>query len=216
MSETLLARARRRRVRRAASNARGWRAEWPQLRGASKRGAPQRAARTRATLCTPATARRTTAVSIPSSSPPTSTYVVGSTRPRFARWRKGSNARSPCTAQVLHSRLCPARASGAFRPRRARARAPPSRPAASCASWSSAPHAPRRLHARARARAAVAVCSLPVEYCEFQPSFDKCKEALVRNWPTSFPDVTADGALRAAPPRARAARPCGVHGSGGV
>lgn len=57
----------------------------------------------------------------------------------------------------------------------------------------------RSLTRRVRRWLSVAVCTLPLEYCEFQPTFDKCKEQVVANWATHFPDVTATGA----PPRPR-------------
>jgi len=33
-----------------------------------------------------------------------------------------------------------------------------------------------------------------VEYCEFQPSFAQCREKLVADMPTIFPDVKGEGA----------------------
>jgi len=34
-----------------------------------------------------------------------------------------------------------------------------------------------------------AVCSLPAEYCEFGPDFEKCKPWLVQNAPELYPDL---------------------------
>ncbi|KAJ1408625.1 Translation machinery-associated protein 22 [Sesbania bispinosa] len=34
-----------------------------------------------------------------------------------------------------------------------------------------------------------AVCSLPPEYCEFGPDFDKCKPWLIQNAPDLYPDL---------------------------
>lgn len=33
------------------------------------------------------------------------------------------------------------------------------------------------------------VCSLPAEYCEFGPDFEKCKPWLIRNAPNLYPDL---------------------------
>ncbi|KAK3229055.1 hypothetical protein Dsin_000936 [Dipteronia sinensis] len=37
-----------------------------------------------------------------------------------------------------------------------------------------------------------AVCSLPAEYCEFGPDFEKCKPWLIQNVPDLYPDLTKD------------------------
>ncbi|GMN53105.1 hypothetical protein TIFTF001_022258 [Ficus carica] len=37
-----------------------------------------------------------------------------------------------------------------------------------------------------------AVCSLPAEYCEFGPDFEKCKPWLVQNAPDLYPDLVRD------------------------
>ncbi|KAH7526810.1 hypothetical protein JRO89_XSUnG0052500 [Xanthoceras sorbifolium] len=37
-----------------------------------------------------------------------------------------------------------------------------------------------------------AVCSLPAEYCEFGPDFEKCKPWLIQNAPGLYPDLTED------------------------
>lgn len=34
-----------------------------------------------------------------------------------------------------------------------------------------------------------AVCSLPAEYCEFGPDFEKCKPWLIQNAPELYPDL---------------------------
>lgn len=34
-----------------------------------------------------------------------------------------------------------------------------------------------------------AVCSLPAEYCEFGPDFEKCKPWLIKNAPDLYPDL---------------------------
>ena len=34
------------------------------------------------------------------------------------------------------------------------------------------------------------VCSMPAEYCEFGPDFEKCKPWLVENAPHVYPDIT--------------------------
>ncbi|KAL6274482.1 hypothetical protein ACE6H2_025174 [Prunus campanulata] len=34
-----------------------------------------------------------------------------------------------------------------------------------------------------------AVCSLPAEYCEFGPDFEKCKPWLIQNAPDLYPDL---------------------------
>ena len=33
------------------------------------------------------------------------------------------------------------------------------------------------------------VCSLPAEYCEFGPDFEKCKPWLIQNAPDLYPDL---------------------------
>ena len=33
------------------------------------------------------------------------------------------------------------------------------------------------------------VCSLPAEYCEFGPDFEKCKPWLIKNAPELYPDL---------------------------
>ncbi|OVA03993.1 Translation initiation factor SUI1 [Macleaya cordata] len=37
-----------------------------------------------------------------------------------------------------------------------------------------------------------AVCSLPAEYCEFGPDFEKCKPWLIENAPETYPDLIRD------------------------
>lgn len=37
-----------------------------------------------------------------------------------------------------------------------------------------------------------AVCSLPVEYCEFGPDFEKCKPWLIQNAPDLYPDLAKE------------------------
>lgn len=41
----------------------------------------------------------------------------------------------------------------------------------------------------------VAVCSMPVEYCEWDPQFKKCKVWFAENWKGVYPDVEEDGLL---------------------
>ncbi|CAM6023438.1 unnamed protein product [Sphagnum balticum] len=36
------------------------------------------------------------------------------------------------------------------------------------------------------------VCSLPAEYCEFGPDFEKCKPWLIKNAPELYPDLVKD------------------------
>lgn len=33
------------------------------------------------------------------------------------------------------------------------------------------------------------ICSLPAEYCEFGPDFEKCKPWLIKNAPELYPDL---------------------------
>ncbi|XP_015889130.1 translation machinery-associated protein 22 isoform X1 [Ziziphus jujuba] len=37
-----------------------------------------------------------------------------------------------------------------------------------------------------------AICSLPAEYCEFGPDFEKCKPWLIQNAPDLYPDLVKD------------------------
>lgn len=39
------------------------------------------------------------------------------------------------------------------------------------------------------------VCSLPFEFCEWNPLFKKCKDNFEQNWKTHFPDVQGDDEL---------------------
>ncbi|KAJ0031598.1 translation machinery-associated protein 22-like [Pistacia vera] len=41
-----------------------------------------------------------------------------------------------------------------------------------------------------------AVCSLPAEYCEFGPDFEKCKPWLIQNAPDLYPDLTKDSSSK--------------------
>ncbi|XP_040369442.1 density-regulated protein isoform X3 [Rosa chinensis] len=43
-----------------------------------------------------------------------------------------------------------------------------------------------------------AVCSLPAEYCEFGPDFEKCKPWLVQNAPELYPDLVRDATAKEA------------------
>ncbi|KAI5078475.1 hypothetical protein GOP47_0006146 [Adiantum capillus-veneris] len=43
-----------------------------------------------------------------------------------------------------------------------------------------------------------AVCSLPAEYCEFGPDFEKCKPWLIKNAPELYPDLVKEEADRTA------------------
>lgn len=42
------------------------------------------------------------------------------------------------------------------------------------------------------------VCSLPPEYCEFGPDFEKCKPWLIKNAPELYPDLVKEEAAKAA------------------
>ncbi|KAK9947967.1 hypothetical protein M0R45_003560 [Rubus argutus] len=43
-----------------------------------------------------------------------------------------------------------------------------------------------------------AVCSLPAEYCEFGPDFEKCKPWLIQNAPELYPDLVKDATAKEA------------------
>lgn len=40
------------------------------------------------------------------------------------------------------------------------------------------------------------VCSLPLEYCEYNSGYDKCKEWLLKNMPEMFAKLDTNGKLR--------------------
>ncbi|XP_078439448.1 translation initiation factor SUI1 family protein [Wolffia australiana] len=40
------------------------------------------------------------------------------------------------------------------------------------------------------------VCSMPAEYCEFSPDFEKCKPWLIENAPDVYPDITKEAKER--------------------
>ncbi|KAK4265656.1 hypothetical protein QN277_026680 [Acacia crassicarpa] len=42
------------------------------------------------------------------------------------------------------------------------------------------------------------VCSLPAEYCEFGPDFEKCKPWLIQNAPQLYPDLLKEASNKAA------------------
>ncbi|KAJ4708656.1 Translation machinery-associated protein 22 [Melia azedarach] len=41
-----------------------------------------------------------------------------------------------------------------------------------------------------------AVCTLPAEYCEFGPDFEKCKPWLIQNAPDLYPDLTKESSTK--------------------
>ncbi|XP_058069057.1 translation machinery-associated protein 22 [Magnolia sinica] len=58
------------------------------------------------------------------------------------------------------------------------------------------------------------VCSLPAEYCEFGPDFEKCKPWLIQNAPDLYPDLIKEANDREAAKAAEQLQSVGISGSG--
>ncbi|KAI3409696.1 Translation machinery-associated protein 22 [Psidium guajava] len=60
-----------------------------------------------------------------------------------------------------------------------------------------------------------AVCSLPAEYCEFGPDFEKCKPWLLRNAPELYPDLLKDANGKEADKVSEQFQSVGISSGGG-
>ncbi|OAY53925.1 translation machinery-associated protein 22 [Manihot esculenta] len=60
-----------------------------------------------------------------------------------------------------------------------------------------------------------AVCSLPAEYCEFGPDFEKCKPWLIQNAPDLYPDLIKEANAKEANKVAEQLQSAGISSSGG-
>ncbi|EXB38849.1 hypothetical protein L484_027283 [Morus notabilis] len=60
-----------------------------------------------------------------------------------------------------------------------------------------------------------AVCSLPAEYCEFGPDFEKCKPWLIQNAPDLYPDLVKDSNAKEADKVAEQLQSTGIFSGGG-
>ncbi|KAJ9183813.1 hypothetical protein P3X46_007620 [Hevea brasiliensis] len=59
------------------------------------------------------------------------------------------------------------------------------------------------------------VCSLPAEYCEFGPDFEKCKPWLIQNAPDLYPDLIKEANAKEANKVAEQLQSAGISSSGG-
>nr|DAD44409.1 TPA_asm: hypothetical protein HUJ06_002639 [Nelumbo nucifera] len=59
------------------------------------------------------------------------------------------------------------------------------------------------------------VCSLPAEYCEFGPDFEKCKPWLIENAPELYPDLLKDSNDKEADKVSEQLKSVGISSSGG-
>ncbi|XP_030530749.1 translation machinery-associated protein 22 [Rhodamnia argentea] len=60
-----------------------------------------------------------------------------------------------------------------------------------------------------------AVCSLPAEYCEFGPDFEKCKPWLLKNAPELYPDLLKDATGKEADKVSEQLQSVGISSGGG-
>ncbi|XP_057966788.1 translation machinery-associated protein 22 [Malania oleifera] len=59
------------------------------------------------------------------------------------------------------------------------------------------------------------VCSLPAEYCEFGPDFEKCKPWLIRNAPDLYPDLLKEANAKESDKLADQLQSTGISSAGG-
>ncbi|KAF8040674.1 hypothetical protein BT93_B2794 [Corymbia citriodora subsp. variegata] len=60
-----------------------------------------------------------------------------------------------------------------------------------------------------------AACSLPAEYCEFGPDFEKCKPWLVKNAPELYPDLLKEADAKEADKVSEQLQSVGISSGGG-
>ncbi|KAB2604249.1 hypothetical protein ACFX13_027135 [Malus domestica] len=60
-----------------------------------------------------------------------------------------------------------------------------------------------------------AVCSLPAEYCEFGPDFEKCKPWLIQNAPDLYPDLVKEANAKETDKVANQLQSTGISSGGG-
>ena len=60
-----------------------------------------------------------------------------------------------------------------------------------------------------------AVCSLPAEYCEFGPDFEKCKPWLIQNAPDLYPDLVKEANTKEIDKVANQLQSTGISSGGG-
>ncbi|XP_068648106.1 translation machinery-associated protein 22 [Aristolochia californica] len=60
------------------------------------------------------------------------------------------------------------------------------------------------------------VCSLPAEYCEFGPDFEKCKPWLIQNAPDLYPDLIKEANEREVAKTAEQLQAAGISGGDGA
>ncbi|KAB2618362.1 translation machinery-associated protein 22-like [Pyrus ussuriensis x Pyrus communis] len=60
-----------------------------------------------------------------------------------------------------------------------------------------------------------AVCSLPAEYCEFGPDFEKCKPWLIQNAPALYPDLVKEANAKETDKVANQLQSTGISSGGG-
>ncbi|KAM1479170.1 hypothetical protein ACFX2I_026500 [Malus domestica] len=60
-----------------------------------------------------------------------------------------------------------------------------------------------------------AVCSLPAEYCEFGPDFEKCKPWLIQNAPNLYPDLVKEANAKETDKVANQLQSTGISSGGG-
>ncbi|CAN6563796.1 unnamed protein product [Malus baccata var. baccata] len=60
-----------------------------------------------------------------------------------------------------------------------------------------------------------AMCSLPAEYCEFGPDFEKCKPWLIQNAPDLYPDLVKEANAKETDKVANQLQSTGISSGGG-